>query len=52
MCIVTGFVCINYPELMLEKEAKELYLSWLAKDTPLKLKLQVLLRVCGLGGCV
>ena len=37
-----GFVCINYPELMLEKGAKELYLSWLAKETPLKLKLQVI----------
>ena len=37
---------------MLEKEAKKLYLSLLAKDTPLKLKLQVLLKGCGLGGCV
>ena len=36
-----GFLCIHYPEMMLEKEAKELYLSSLGSNAPLRMKCQV-----------
>lgn len=37
-----GFFCIRYPELMLEKEAKQFYQDWLTKDCSSKKKCQVL----------
>ena len=39
--VYVGFLCVGYPELMLETDVRELYLSWLAKDAQLKMKLQV-----------
>jgi len=37
-----GFFFVQYPELMLEKEAKLLYHEWLTKDCHSKKKCQVL----------
>ena len=39
---VLGFLCIRYPEMMLDTEAKELYLSSLRSNAPLKMKCQVM----------
>lgn len=36
-----GFFFVQYPELMLEKEAKLLYHEWLTKDCHSKKKCQV-----------
>lgn len=36
-----GFFCVRYPELMLEKESKQLYHEWLTKDCHSKKKCQV-----------
>ena len=39
--VISGLLCVRYPEMMLRKETKELYLLYMSPEASMKMKCQV-----------
>ena len=39
--VTSGLLCVRYPEMMLRKETKELYLLYMSPEASMKMKCQV-----------